>query len=941
MKSAPLTYALLAMGISILGMTSRLPYTRIRRHGRNLRSAMQVHRQFHKAMAGIIVSATLTACGGGGGNTGGTAPGPAAPSTTIGGVVSKGLIAGATVTAYCGGQSSGTVFGTPATTDSNGAYDISSTSSCAQPIELVATGSTGSTELDEISSESVAMNFTLKAYIATPENANTQHITPLTDIVATVIDGTAGGLPTSASVESVTNALVTNVLGGDAATYSAIPMPATKALASNNQAEERLASILTSISAQANWLVAYAPRIAGHSNIDLAQATTQVIQDLEDAATGSSGSGTSAPDWSAVTVMLETGLAKFWYGRSALDTGTAQLERLPQSTPQFTTMAGASTYTLGGTVAGITGAGLILQSNLGEDLPVSTSGVFTFVDPVSTGATYAVRVAVQPSGQTCSVANGFGSVTNTSITSVVVTCVPAYTLGGSVAGLDAGASVTLAELDGDTVSISADGVFSFPTALAKGSPYAVTVASQPTGERCTINAPSGVVPTSNISNLLVSCADVFQVAVDVNGLESSGNISLTLTGAGLQQSVSATQDGVVTFPLGLTSGTSFRIVVSSFPAGQGCTFSGGSEASGTVVGSTFVVNPVQLECTSGYFTIGGSVAGLAPGSTLILTDTTPLAANGTETLAISANGIYTFVTPVAGTTVTSGAPPTYQVTFTQQPPDQNCTWAYGAGVYSAGSYPLPANVTQLNIVCTAAYVLSGSVNTSAGISLPTGTITVTGTSPFPGSSSDSKTTYLNSDGTFSLPVPPGTYTVTPYTAGGQIVFNPPSQSVVVGSSAPPSISFTCVSGCPVDSTTGGGTIGTSTGGTGSGGSSGSGGGASGSGGGTVSCNFSSCATPLPATCVSVFKDPSFYDWYSFENTCGEPIDVTFSVPDSAWGGLFAMDLNPGQSNNTGLGATDAPHGFLLAVCPYGYHAWSATSNGEWNGVGAFICVPAE
>ena len=85
------------------------------------------------------------------------------------------------------------------------------------------------------------------------------------------------------------------------------------------------------------------------------------------------------------------------------------------------------TYTVGGTVAGLTGAGLVLQNNNGDSLPVSVSGAFTFTGKLSSGAAYKVTVAMQPSSptQTCVVANGSGTVGNANVTNVAVTCTSA------------------------------------------------------------------------------------------------------------------------------------------------------------------------------------------------------------------------------------------------------------------------------------------------------------------------------------------------------------------------------------------------------------------------------------------------------------------------------------------------------------------------------------
>lgn len=83
------------------------------------------------------------------------------------------------------------------------------------------------------------------------------------------------------------------------------------------------------------------------------------------------------------------------------------------------------TYTVGGTASGLIGSGLSLQNNAGDDLAVSANGVFNFATAISGGSSYSVAVKSQPAlpQQTCSVANGSGTVAAANIGDVVVSCV--------------------------------------------------------------------------------------------------------------------------------------------------------------------------------------------------------------------------------------------------------------------------------------------------------------------------------------------------------------------------------------------------------------------------------------------------------------------------------------------------------------------------------------
>jgi hypothetical protein len=91
------------------------------------------------------------------------------------------------------------------------------------------------------------------------------------------------------------------------------------------------------------------------------------------------------------------------------------------------TVLPAPTFSIGGVVSGLSGAGLVLQNNLADDLEINADGGFTFSIPLDDGSAYAVTVLKQPTvpSQTCSVASGSGVLAGLDITDVIVTCVNA------------------------------------------------------------------------------------------------------------------------------------------------------------------------------------------------------------------------------------------------------------------------------------------------------------------------------------------------------------------------------------------------------------------------------------------------------------------------------------------------------------------------------------
>jgi len=81
-----------------------------------------------------------------------------------------------------------------------------------------------------------------------------------------------------------------------------------------------------------------------------------------------------------------------------------------------------STYTVGGTVSGLTGS-VTLQNNGGNSQTVSADGAFTFSAAIADAGAYNVTVLNQPVGPKCSVSNGSGTISGANVSNVAVACV--------------------------------------------------------------------------------------------------------------------------------------------------------------------------------------------------------------------------------------------------------------------------------------------------------------------------------------------------------------------------------------------------------------------------------------------------------------------------------------------------------------------------------------
>lgn len=172
----------------------------------------------------------------------------------------------------------------------------------------------------------------------------------------------------------------------------------------------------------------------------------------------------------------------------------------------------ASGQTIGGSIDGLSGSGLVLRlasADGSQDLPVGAgTTAFSFPQPVAYGSYYNVTVAGQPTRpeQGCTVADGAGSVQGTAITNVAVHCATAaHAVRGIVAGL-VGHGLVLQIGGGGAIAVDADGGFAFAP-LADGSPYSVTVAAQPSApaQQCTVVRGSGVVDGADVADVFVGC----------------------------------------------------------------------------------------------------------------------------------------------------------------------------------------------------------------------------------------------------------------------------------------------------------------------------------------------------------------------------------------------------------------------------------------------------
>ena len=351
--------------------------------------------------------------------------------------------------------------------------------------------------------------------------------------------------------------------------------------------------------------------------------------------------------------------------------------------------------TLSGTISGLTTSGLTLASN-GVNLPISAGATsFNFGPVISYTVGYDVIVPIQPSGQSCTVANGSGTATTANITNVVVTCSDqTFNVGGTISGLTVSGLVLANGSDTLSVPVGATS-FTMPTAVAYNSSYAITVATQPTGLTCDVTNGTGTMGTEAVANIAVKCTDPPAVSGSISGLGSA--TGLVLINGTDKYTVPA---GATSFTLDApqSAGSTYAVRVQSQPAGMTC-----SAAKGFGTMPTHDVTDVSITCSDEAYSVGGTITGLS-GTGLVLSD-------AGDTYLVPANAAnFTMPTAVA---YGSG----YTVSVQRQPAGLTCTVSGGMGTMSASA------VMNVDVTCaSSSYTLGGSISglTTSGLVITDG-----------------------------------------------------------------------------------------------------------------------------------------------------------------------------------------------------------------------------
>lgn len=201
------------------------------------------------------------------------------------------------------------------------------------------------------------------------------------------------------------------------------------------------------------------------------------------------------PDYAALVALVKDG----------------QLDSLPSAPVPVT-------YSITGTITGASGT---VQWQVGRNGSTYNSGstgngavVFTLPVGMPQNSAWNVVVATPPAGQTCTVANGSGTLT-ADVTNIAIQCsdtvIPpvSFSITGSITGAS-GPVAWQTLLNNGPYHSGSNGnggvTFTTPAGMAQGSAWRVQVITPPAGQTCAVSNGSGTL-AANLSDVLISCKD--------------------------------------------------------------------------------------------------------------------------------------------------------------------------------------------------------------------------------------------------------------------------------------------------------------------------------------------------------------------------------------------------------------------------------------------------
>lgn len=177
------------------------------------------------------------------------------------------------------------------------------------------------------------------------------------------------------------------------------------------------------------------------------------------------------------------------------------------------------TMQLGGTVQGVTIAGLVLQNKGGPDLKVEPyASTFAFPDLIAGNTEYDITFKTKPTNATCEIINGKGKSSAYNIPLISVNCtLKPHDVKGRIVGLTDGPLVIINGTHRLTIpanrtefNLRVDPIdekkpVPMPGQVGETQAYGLSVLQQPPGLTCRIDNAVGIMGAADVDNILITC----------------------------------------------------------------------------------------------------------------------------------------------------------------------------------------------------------------------------------------------------------------------------------------------------------------------------------------------------------------------------------------------------------------------------------------------------
>lgn len=172
----------------------------------------------------------------------------------------------------------------------------------------------------------------------------------------------------------------------------------------------------------------------------------------------------------------------------------------------------ASRFAISANVSGLNAGNQIQLSNGSDSVTATGNGPVQVSNQLANGTQYSITISAQPTGQTCTVSYATGTIASASVTNILVNCsnnpAPTYSISYSISGLANGETISVT--DGtQIITSSSNSNNTFTNQLTSNSNYIISISTQPQNQFCIVTNSSGIIVSSNITNISINCYSVY------------------------------------------------------------------------------------------------------------------------------------------------------------------------------------------------------------------------------------------------------------------------------------------------------------------------------------------------------------------------------------------------------------------------------------------------